>query len=310
MSAKKKGLGFNRGLDIMLSNASQAEQHAGETQDKGPQQLPIDAIVPNAHQPRRSFDEEGLQQLADSIKAHGLIQPVVVQKKDDGTYELIAGERRLRAAKLCGLTQIDAIVRTLGDDEAAELALIENIQRQDLNAIEEGAAYASLMDAFALTQDDVAQKVGKSRSHVANMMRLLKLPDGIQTLVAEGTLSMGQARPLLHLPTTDLMLEGAQQIIDKGLSARQAEQLVKAMLDRKPDQTPPQRPVPDAYLESMADKMKMHLGTAVSIKLGKQKDKGKIEISFTSEDELERLLAVLTDEGQDAGTDPISSFHV
>ena len=185
---------------------------------------------------------------------------------------------------------------------ATEIALIENLQRADLNAIEEGQAYASLIEEFGLTQEEAAKKVGKSRSHVANMMRLLQLPEAIQQAVWDGQLTMGQARPLLQLPA-DLQAAAAEKIISQGLSARQAEQLVKSLLAQKPQQP---KEALDAYLESVQDRMKMHLGTSVAIRLGRNKKKGKIEISFTSEAEFERLLALLTDEEERRRDDGIS----
>lgn len=308
MSAKRTGLGTNKGLGKRLQALGLTEQHVDDvkTKPQGTVEIPVQSIVPNPHQPRRDFDPETLAALADSIKEYGIVQPLVVQKKSKDQYELVAGERRLRAAQLCHLSKVPVIIKSYEPKVATEIALIENLQREDLNAIEEGSAYAKLIEEFGLTQEEAAQKVGKSRSHVANMMRLLQLPESIQAYLREGKLSMGQARPLLQLPV-ELQLEGAEKIITQGLSARQAEQLVKAMLAAKPK---PEPVAPDAFLESMEDRMKMHLGTAVAIRLGKNKKKGKIEISFTSEAEFERLLSILTDEGQESDESPISSFHV
>lgn len=297
MPTKKMGLGKNPRLGALLGDYATKEQHVDDIPaNQESNEIPVDAVYPNARQPRRVFDEEALQTLADSIQQYGLVQPIVVQKKADGAYELVAGERRLRAAKLCGMKTISAIIREYTPDAAAGIALIENLQRENLNAIEEAAAYNSLIRDFGLTQDEAAQKVGKSRPHVANMIRLLHLPDEIQGLVAEGTLSMGQARPLLQLPTKELQLEGARRIIDQGLSARQAEKMVTFLLDQSQNKGHEDKPQPDIYLESLQDKMKMYLGTSVAIHIGKNKKKGKIEIAFTSEEEFERLLAMLTDE--------------
>ena len=263
-------------------------------------------ISPNPKQPRRAFSDEALQSLAESIRQYGLIQPVVVQKKG-GAYELIAGERRLRAAKLCGLTKIPAVVRDCAPQASAELALIENLQREDLDPVEEASAYRALIQEFGLTQEQAAEKVGRSRVHVSNMMRLLQLPEEIQQYLIDGVLSIGQARPLLQLKARQAQLEAAARIIDQELSARQVEAMVRAMLREEP---PKDAPEPDAYLESMQDRMKMHLGTNVAIRLGRNKKKGKIEISFASEEEFERLLAILTDEPEDGDSFSPSSFRV
>lgn len=308
MSAKKTGLGTNKGLGKRLQALGLTEQHVDDVKAKpqGAVEIPVAAIVPNPHQPRRYFDPAALETLAKSIQEYGIVQPLVVQQLSKGKYELVAGERRLRAAQLCHLSNVPAIIKSYEPQVATEIALIENLQREDLNAIEEGQAYAKLIEEFGLTQEEASKKVGKSRSHVANMMRLLQLPEAIQQAIQDGQLSMGQARPLLQLPT-DLQLTAAEKIISQGLSARQAEQLVKTLLADKPQ---PAKEAPDAYLESVQDKMKMHLGTSVAIRLGKNKKKGKIEISFTSEAEFERLLALLTDEDERRHGDDISSFHV
>lgn len=308
MSAKRTGLGTNKGLGKRLQALGLTEQHVDDVKAKpqGAVELPVAAIVPNPHQPRQHFDPEALEALANSIKEYGIVQPLVVQQRGKGKYELVAGERRLRAAQLCHLSKVPAIIKAYEPQVATEIALIENLQRADLNAIEEGQAYASLIEEFGLTQEEAAKKVGKSRSHVANMMRLLQLPEAIQQAVWDGQLTMGQARPLLQLPA-DLQAAAAEKIISQGLSARQAEQLVKSLLAQKPQQP---KEALDAYLESVQDRMKMHLGTSVAIRLGRNKKKGKIEISFTSEAEFERLLALLTDEEERRRDDGISSFHV
>ena len=308
MSAKRTGLGTNKGLGKRLRALGLTEQHVDDVKAKpqGAVEIPVAAIVPNPHQPRQHFDPEALEALANSIKEYGIVQPLVVQQRGKGKYELVAGERRLRAAQLCHLSKVPAIIKAYEPQVATEIALIENLQRADLNAIEEGQAYASLIEEFGLTQEEAAKKVGKSRSHVANMMRLLQLPEAIQQAVWDGQLTMGQARPLLQLPA-DLQAAAAEKIISQGLSARQAEQLVKSLLAQKPQQP---KEALDAYLESVQDRMKMHLGTSVAIRLGRNKKKGKIEISFTSEAEFERLLALLTDEEERRRDDGISSFHV
>ncbi len=310
MSAKKKGLGMNNALGSRLKvlglNESRVEHT--ETQQGAPVEIAVDAVHPNPKQPRRVFQKEALEALASSIRQYGVIQPIVVQKKEAGRYELIAGERRLRAAKLCGLVTIPAVIRSFTPDKAAEIALIENLQREDLDAIEEGAAYQMLIEEFHLTQEQAAEKVGKSRAHVANMMRLLQLPDEIKQCITEGRLSMGQARPLLRLTDAAQQHDAAIYIMDHELSARQVEAYVKKLLTA--NEQPKEPAEPDAYLEAVQDRMKMHLGTSVAIRLGRNKKKGKIEIAFTSEEELERLLHLLADEEPEQTASPISSFHV
>ena len=229
---------------------------------EGITEIAVECIVPNPRQPRRSFDEAALEALAESIRQHGLVQPIVVQKSGPGQYELIAGERRLRAARRCGLKLIPAIIRRYTHAEAAEIALIENLQREDLDAIEEGLAYDRLMTEFGLTQEQTAQKVGKSRSHIANMVRLLQLPEAIKSLIVEGKLSMGQTRPLLQLPTEKQQCEAALYILKYELSARKAEAFVRRLLAENDP-----KPEPDAHLALLQDKLKMVLGTDVSIQM-------------------------------------------
>lgn len=304
MSAKKTGLGMNNHLGNRLAALGlneineERDRHGGAAAE-----IDIDAIAANPSQPRRDFGDDGLQALADSIRQYGIIQPLVVRRNGDA-YELIAGERRLRAAKMCGLRTVPAVVRDCDELQvSAEIALIENVQREDLDPVEEASAYETLIRHFGLTQEQVAAKVGKSRSHVANMTRLLQLPEEIQQYLIDGVLSVGQARPLLQLKDKELQLDAAAHVIDRELSARQTEDMVRHLVSSHTAQTPPKpQPEPDAYLESMQDRMKMHLGTNVAIRLGRGKKKGKIEITFTSEEEFERLLALLTDEPEDWGT--------
>lgn len=254
--------------------------------------LDIGLIAMNPRQPRQSFPEEGLRELAQSIQQHGMVQPLLVQERGDGTYELVAGERRLRAARLAGLQTVPVLRRNYGPQVAAEIAIIENLQREDLNAIEEGMAYERLMKEFSLTQEQLATRVGKSRPHIANMMRLLKLEPEVKEFLRNGTLSMGQARPLVQLLKRNVQVMAAQKIVKEGLSARQCERLVKSLLQEKGEK----EGFGDVYLASLEDKMKMHLGTNVSIRFNKDTKKGKIEISVASEEELERLLGLLADE--------------
>lgn len=304
MSAKKMGLGMNQPLGRRLQALGLKEHQ--ENREGSVLEIDINKISPNPNQPRRAFSDEALQALAESIRQYGLIQPIVVQKKN-GAYELIAGERRLRAAKLCGFQKIPAVIRECAPQSSAELALIENLQREDLDPVEEALAYSSLIQEFGLTQEQTAKKVGKSRSYVANMMRLLQLPEEIQQYLVDGVLTIGQARPLLQLKDKDMQLHAAARIIDQELSARQVESMIRHLLKAG---TSPEKTEPDAYLEAVQDRIKMHLGTNVAIRLGRNKKKGKIEISFTSEQEFERLLAILTDEPEDMDAFSAPPFRV
>lgn len=313
MSTKKLGLGSNSKLGSRLGSLGLREKKIDEADkkevlsQKGPMELDIGLIVPNPHQPRQSFSEESLQELARSICQYGMVQPLLVQRNDDGTYALVAGERRLRAARLAGLKAVPAIEREYAPQEAAEIALIENLQREDLNAIEEATAYETLMEEFSLTQEALSKKVGKSRPHIANMMRLLKLEPEVQQLLRDGRLSMGQARPLLQLTQRDMQLMAARRIVKDGLSARQCESFIKVLLQGKKKK---EMSGGDAYLESLEDRVKMHLGTNVSIRFNKDKKKGKIEIAIASEAELERLLSLLTDDDSHEEYHGESSFTI
>lgn len=254
--------------------------------------IPIEEIRANEFQPRRSFDESALAELRSSIEVYGVLQPIVVRKKAGG-YELAAGERRFRAAKLAGLTEIPAIVKIYDDKEMSEIALIENLQREDLNVMEEAAAYKNLMADFGLTQEELAQRMGRSRSYIANILRLLTLTPAVQELVSRGTLTMGQVRPLVIIEDEALQTELAEHIAEGGLSARASEELVKRVLSRKEEPKSP-KPKKEVFLAQAEDRLKSALGTQVVIRAGKKKS--KIEIEFYSEEELERLLELLTQE--------------
>ncbi len=268
----------------------------------------VDQIRENKHQPRRVFDEQALDDLASSIKQFGVLQPIVVRQTEDG-YELVAGERRWRASKRAGLTEIPAVVKRYNDTEMTEIALIENLQRENLTAIEEAIAYKSLMQEFGLKQEELAQKMGRSRSYIANVVRLLALSDAVQEYVSRGTLTMGQVRPLVVIEDEELQLQLAEQIAEEGLSARACEELVKRILEppaAKPAKTNTVVMAKEFFLANAEERLKSALGTQVKIKPGKTKN--KIEIEFYSEEELERLLDVLTQE--ERRTTRPSSFHV
>ena len=283
MNKQSRGLG--RGLEALIPTTSEQEVV---------KELLITDIVANKYQPRNEFNEEALEELAESINQYGLLQPVIVRKVLNG-YELIAGERRWRAAKKNGAKTIPAIVREYSDIETTEIALIENLQRENLNAIEEAGAYQRLVNEFGLTQEELAKKIGRSRSHIANFIRLLNLPEIVQEYVSRGTLTMGQVRPLLTLESEDLQIEAAEYIIAEDLSARDAEKLVKKLMKDPQvlqEELEEEEYKEDIFVVEAEDVLKMALGTKVKIKPGKKKS--KIEIEFYSADDLERLVEVLT----------------
>ncbi len=257
----------------------------------------IQTIKANRYQPRLDFDEGALEELKESVKNFGVLQPLLVRKLPEGGYELIAGERRLRAAKLAGLSEVPVIVREYNNEEVGQIALIENIQRENLNAMEEARAYERLMKEFKMTQECVASKVGRSRSHIANFLRLLKLEPQVQDYVANGTLSMGQAKPLLALETLSLQREAAEYIQAADLSARQCEALVKKLqanpdyFKEKPADPQKEKQKQDIFLADAVDKLTHLFGTQVKIHPGKKKS--KIEIEFYSSEDLERIMGMI-----------------
>ncbi len=295
MAARKGGLG--KGLDSLITDrrgsiAKEAETVSAEKDEKkengNPLMVKLSEVEPNREQPRKHFDEESLQELADSIKKYGIIQPLLVEKKEK-YYEIIAGERRWRAAKLAGLKEIPVMIKEISEQEKMEVALIENIQREDLNPIEEAQAYKRLLEEFHLKQEDVANRLSKSRSAITNTMRLLKLDERVQTMLADGGLSAGHARALLSIEDGDKQYEFALKIVDKGLSVREVEALLKKKPAEKKDSELSSRE--NLIYRNFENNLKEIYGTKVSIK--DQKGKGKIEISYYSVDELERILEML-----------------
>ena len=291
----KRGLG--RGLDALFGapNTGQATESSEPINE-----IAIQEIIPNPHQPRRDFDEEALAELAQSIKQHGIIQPVVVRKTLTG-YELVAGERRWRASQLVGLKKMPAVVREYTDAEMMEIALVENLQRQNLNIIEEAIAFRRLIEEFGLTQEEVSQKIGRSRSMIANIVRLLNLQPEVQAFVSRGTLTMGQARPLLALESPEMQLSAAEQIIDEDLSSRDAEELVRRLATKRPIKKVETKPElteeeHQFFMNEIEDRLKLLLGTQVRIKPGKLKS--KIEIEYYSNEDLERIMEMLSKEQQ------------
>lgn len=280
--ASPKGLG--KGLGALMGD------YIEEPTSQSPYQLmPIYKIEPNPDQPRRDFDEEELQSLADSIATHGLVQPLTVRQMPNGYYQIIAGERRWRAARLAELKEVPVVVMEADDKKTMELALIENLQRQDLNPVEEALGYRSLMDEYGLTQEETAARVGKSRPAVANALRLLSLSDKLLDMVRSGSLSAGHARAVLSLKTEKQQLEAAQKIAALGLSVRQAELLCKNMT-REPA---PKKEVTLAvnYIAECEKNMSRHLGRGVKIVSGKRK--GKLELEYYGQDDLQALLDAL-----------------
>jgi len=278
----RKALG--RGLGALLSS--------DRTIDLGsePSEVDLDSIVPGPMQPRTHFDEASLQSLADSIRSHGIVQPLLVRRRGDG-FELIAGERRWRAARLAGITRVPVVVKEVPDESLLEIALIENIQRENLNPIEEALAYKKLIETVGLTQESLASRVGRDRSYITNYLRLLRLPDDLQQLVKEGRLSTGHARTLLALSHADLQRRLARQIIDHGLSVRATEQLVHKATEEKP-KTSRGPQVVDPNVRAAETKLRRVLGTQVKI-LQAENGKGKIEINFFDARDLDRIYNLL-----------------
>ena len=281
--ASKKGL--NRGLGALIEDYYDAPPAA----DSPYQLLPLHKVEPNPDQPRQEFDEEELQQLADSIAVHGVIQPLTVRELPSGYYQIIAGERRWRASRLAGLREIPAVIIEADDRKAMELALIENLQRQDLNPVEESLGYQALITEYGLTQEEAASRVGKSRPAVANALRLLNLPDTVLEMLRNGDLTAGHARAILSLKSEKKQLEAAQKICALGLSVRQAELLCKNM-DKEPQ---PKKEVTFAvdYVAECEKSLSKHLGRGVKIVNGKRK--GRFELEFYGQEDLQKLLDAL-----------------
>ena len=281
--ATQKGLG--RGLGALLGDFQE------ESVEKSPyQQLPIHKVEPNPHQPRHDFDEEELQNLADSITEHGVVQPLTVREVAGGYYQIIAGERRWRAARLAGLTQVPAVIIEADDKKTMELALIENLQRQDLNPVEEALGYQVLMDEYGMTQEETAKRVGKSRPTVANALRLMQLCPEVLEQVRSGALSAGHARAVLTLKDAQKQQQAAQKIVALGLSVRQAELLCKTM-NKAPTATQQTITLAVDYVAECEKSLSKRLGRGVKIINGKRK--GKFELEFYGQEDLQVLLDAL-----------------
>lgn len=281
----KKGLG--KGLDALFENNYLETSDQKETQ----KQLRISSIEPNKEQPRKSFDTESLESLARSMKEHGVLQPLLVKPIGEDKYQIIAGERRWRAARLAGLSEVPVVIMDSDEQKSAEIALIENLQREDLNILEEALGYRQLMDQFSLTQEQVSGKVGKSRSAVANTLRLLALPAPVQQLLRDGELSAGHARALLALESQEDMEKTALLIVKEDLSVRQVEKLVRRMLTAPQEAPSPELEMRKLYLNDLEKKLTEDFGRKIQIKdKGK---KGSIVLEYYDSEDLENLLAQL-----------------
>ena len=297
MPIKKKGLG--KGMDSLIpdnkSMKSVTSEKTVESKEdaaakSGVQVMKINEVEPNRDQPRKNFDEDALLELSDSIKQFGVLQPLLVRKRKD-YYEIIAGERRWRAAKLAGVKEVPVIEKEYTDQEILEIGLIENIQRENLNPIEEAIAYKRLLEEFNLKQDEVAERVSKSRTAVTNSMRLLKLSDKVQQMIIDDMISTGHARALLAIDDPELQYTLANKIFDEKLSVRETEKLVKEI--KNPKKPKEKKPVANSFIyQDLEEKMKSVFGTKVSI-ASKGKGKGKIEIEYYSDDELEHLFDMM-----------------
>ncbi|MED3509706.1 ParB/RepB/Spo0J family partition protein [Bacillus velezensis] len=276
--------GLGKGINALFNQVDLSEETVEE--------IKISDLRPNPYQPRKQFDDESLAELKESIIQHGILQPIIVRKSLKG-YDIVAGERRYRAAKLAGKETVPAIVRDLSESLMREIALLENLQREDLSPLEEALAYDSLLKHLDLTQEQLAKRLGKSRPHIANHLRLLALPESIQNLIAEGTLSMGHGRTLLGLKNKNKLEPLVKKVVEEQLNVRQLEQLIQQLNNNVPRETKKKEPVQDVVLKERESYLQNYFGTTVNIK--RQKKKGKIEIEFFSNEDLERILELLSE---------------
>ena len=281
MSVKKRAMG--RGLDALFESNSRDES--------GISVLPVSDIEPNKGQPRKNFDERSIEELAESVKIHGILQPIIVRAAGDGFYVIVAGERRYRAAKAAGLTEVPVIITELSSAEAAEVALVENLQRSDLNPIEVAEAYKALTDDFSLTQQQLADRIGKPRSSVANALRLLEMPEKVKKYIADGKLSDGHAKVLAGLADESLIKEAAEEVVKNELSVRSTELLVKKM--KAPKKVTVEDPQKKSYDRALSERMFSVLGRKVTVNKGR---KHTLEIAYTDNDDLESLIKKLCGE--------------
>ncbi|AFV10284.1 chromosome-partitioning protein ParB [Thermacetogenium phaeum DSM 12270] len=278
---KSKGLG--RGLKALIPTTPE-----GAAEDAEIVELPLERITPSRYQARQDFDEDSIRELASSIKEHGVMQPVVVRPVGEDLYELVVGERRWRACRQAGLETIPAVIRRVDDRTSGEMMLVENIQREDLNPVEEALAYRRLIEEFHLTQEEVASRVGKSRSFIANSLRLLQLPEGVRSLLGQGKLSVGHGKVLLGIPDPAGQEMLAREIVEKGLTVRDAEKAVQRLLKEGGSRQKAGEKKKDVELAAVEDRLRERLGTKVRIRPGRRG--GRIEIEYYGRDDLERLL--------------------
>jgi len=289
MAKRKTELGLGRGLDSLLGSPE-----VQSAQDSGSLLLSISQVQPGLNQPRKRFENESLDELAESIRTHGIIQPLTVRRLSSGYYQIIAGERRWRAAKAAGLTKVPAVIIEADDRKVMELALIENLQREDLTAVEEARGYQSLIDEYGLTQEEVAQQMGKSRPAITNTLRLLALPEEVLNLLEEGSLSAGHARAILAAPTPELQIQAAKQTVEQRLSVRQTEALIKS-LQKAVTAKPKEEVSPGIaiYLRETEKALATRFGRKVRIQ--DRGGKGRIELEYYDIDDLDELLNLLED---------------
>ncbi|XZF76021.1 ParB/RepB/Spo0J family partition protein [Bacillus sp. AL-1R] len=275
-----KGLG--KGIGAFFQDINQQEELV--------QEIDLKELRPNPYQPRKVFDETAMLELTQSVNEHGILQPIIARKSIKG-FQIVAGERRYRAAKNAGLNTVPVIVRDLTEDQMMELAVLENLQRDDLNPLEEAEAYQTLIEQLHLTQEQLAKKLGKSRPHIANYLRILTLPNSVQKMVEEGTLSMGHGRALLGLKRKGLIESTALKVIEKNLSVREVETLVNELNENVSRETPKKSPTKNIFFSEYEELLQEKFGTSVKIKSAK--DKGKIEIQFFNKEDLERILSII-----------------
>ena len=284
MAKRKTDLGLGRGLNALLGDPELPQQGEGSVS------LPISQVEPGLNQPRKRFDPETLSDLADSIRMHGIIQPLTVRRLASGYYQIIAGERRWRAAKQAGLSEVPAVIIEADDRKVMELGLIENLQREDLNPAEEARGYQVLMEEYGMTQEQVAEEMGKSRPAIANTLRLLSLPEDVLKLVEDETLSAGHARAILGAPTPEMQRQAAKQVVAHGLSVRQTESLIKA-LQKQPAEKKTANDEIALYLGELEKSLSSNLGRKVTI--SHHGKKGKIQLEYYNSEDLEALLGLL-----------------
>ena len=286
MASRSKGLG--RGIDALFQESKEEQQP-----DEQVVELEISEIRPNPYQPRKTFNEEALEELAKSIKKSGVFQPIIVRKSSVKGYEIIAGERRYRASKLAKKTEIPAIIREFNEEQMMEVAVLENLQREDLTPLEEAEAYNTLMEKLNLTQTQVSERLGKSRPYIANYLRLLGLPGKVKLMLQDGSLSMGQARTLLAVKDEEKLMELAEKTVKEGLTVRQLEQLVAQINGKKPKKAKKQTNPYEPYIKQTENLLQEKFGTKVAVKSNAKSGKGKIEIDYLSIDDFNRIMDIL-----------------